>query len=914
MAEALAMVGLASALVQFIEFGGKVLRQLRRLEADVSGVPAVFQSVRSRLPLMVDLVKKIMLRMDAGLVDENSQEMIYPVVRSCAMQAEQLDELIARALPHKNESSWSRGKKAITGVLIESEVERIDTAFKANFNLLAQASTFHMMDGDKRGNGGTGNGLFNFLGSNVHVTVQSSGPVGSSSSDEYSVPMFDVSPPAYGQSPPSRPSVGSLSISRASSPAPKASVFMVPFNRDPNFLGRRATLDDIDERFSTQPAVALAGLGGIGKTQIAIEYAYMYHDRHPEAHVFWVYASDPVRFEESYHHIARRMTFPGWDEPDADSLQLVYDGLSSDDCGKWLFILDNADDESLFHGRRTGASSSPSKTYARYIPKSQQSSVLITTRDRRVGERLSGRQRPIDVSVMTPAESIELLRSKMVEEDWDEDDAMKLRELPDRGRISRDPLRGDEDAKELLSEHLEDPRREIDTENSVMRTWKLSFDQISKNAPRAADILSIVAVLDYHSVPVYLLRKPKETETGFRTALGALQAFSLLTATRGKDAVCKTHRLVAMAGQRWLEARGTLSRWQGEAVRLLAAAFPGPGKQKYAEWPLYEAMVPHTTLALGYELEDPVVLLEAARLMVAVSLYHMSRGRYERALDYCHRSLEIRQSLLPADDVMTIDCIQTLGEALLHCGDLEQAAATLRKAVAGREKTLGPEHPDTLESCSDLTITLLELDDLDAAEVTALRALHGRKRVLGEDDPDTLVSLNIHCMVLHRKGKLDDAGAQYAETLQRREAMIGEEHPDTIITRNNYARYLYDTGDLEAARAMLDRVLAGEAKVLGSEGYDIQVSLCTSALLQAARGDIAGADQQLRKVLKMREKLLGGTHPSTIFTLQMLADLHSGNTSAPDVAQRFRRMIGEREKRNGGAKASALLRAGLLFD
>jgi len=632
------------------------------------------------------------------------------------------------------------------------------------------------------------------------------------------------------------------------------------------------------------------------------------------------------------------MAFPGWDDHDADALQLVYDGLGSDESGKWLFILDNADDESLFHGRRTDSSSAGGKTFARYIPKSAKGSMLITTRDRRVGERLSGRQRPIDVSVMTEAESMELLQSKMIEDDWREEDAKKLvaelNYLPlaitqAAAFISENCLTiaeyletlfaGDEDAKELLSEHLEDPRREIDTENSVMRTWKLSFDQISRNMPRAAEILSIVSVLDYHSVPVYLLRKEKETETGFRTALGTLQAFSLLTATRGKDAVCKTHRLVALAGQRWLEARETLPHWQGEGLKLLAAAFPGPGKQKYEEWPLYEALVPHTALALGYQYDDPVVLLEEARLMVAVSLYHMSRGRYGRALDYCRRSLEIRQSILPEDDVMTIDSIQTLGEALLHTGDLEEAAETLRRAVAGRSKTLGPEHPDTLESYSDLTITLLELDDLDGAEVTALRALEGRQRVLDEDHPDTLVSLSIHCIVLHRQGKLDQAGPQYEETLARREAIIGEEHPDTIITRNNYARYLFDIGDLEQARAVLDRVLEGEAKVLGAEGYDIQVSLSTSALLQAARGDIAGADQQLRKVLKIREKLLGGTHPSTMYTLEMLVDLHSGEGGTPETAQRFRKMIEERERKTtrGGktlVKASALLRAGLLFD
>jgi len=290
MAEALAMVGLASALVQFIEFGGKVLRQLRRLEADISGMPAVFQNVRSRLPLMVDLVKKIMLRMDAGLVDENSQEMILPVVRNCAMQAEQLDELIARALPQKNESTWSRGKKAVIGVLAEAEIERIDAAFKANFNLLTQANAFQMMDnGDGGRRGGVTNGMFNFMGSNVQVTVQGGGVGGGGGGDRRGTgtmdelfPKFGGAPPAY-QSPPyggrasppfsrrpSSPFSQSSQSRRPSSPAPppappaKPSVFMVPFPRDPNFLGRRTTIDQIDQRLASQPAVSLAGLGGIG--------------------------------------------------------------------------------------------------------------------------------------------------------------------------------------------------------------------------------------------------------------------------------------------------------------------------------------------------------------------------------------------------------------------------------------------------------------------------------------------------------------------------------------------------------------------------------------------------------------------------------------------------------------------------
>ena len=105
----------------------------------------------------------------------------------------------------------------------------------------------------------------------------------------------------------------------------------------------------------------------------------------------------------------------------------------------------------------------------------------------------------------------------------------------------------------------------MDTENSVMRTWKLSFDQISKGKPRAAQILSLMAVLDYHGAPRTLLRKDEDTEVGFRTALGALQAFSLITAEKGKDAACKMHPLVALSTQKWLEVQGMLRHFQIEA-------------------------------------------------------------------------------------------------------------------------------------------------------------------------------------------------------------------------------------------------------------------------------------------------------------------------------------------------------------
>ena len=272
--------------------------------------------------------------------------------------------------------------------------------------------------------------------------------------------------------------------------------------------------------------------------------------------------------------------------------------------------------------------------------------------------------------------------------------------------------------KDLLSEHLEDPRRDLDTENAVMRTWKLSFDPISRGKPRAAELLSLMAALDHHGAPRMLLRKDGETETGFLTALGALQTFSLITTGRGKDAACKMHRLVALSTQKWLELRGMLQHWQTTALKVLSENFPG--RQSYENWALLEALTPHAQLVFSFTFDTVMDLLQCAALLDFAALYDLGKGRYDEAHDKCVKSLQIRETILPADDPLTLESVQTLGETLLHLGRLDSARSMLQRAIAGREKALAAEHPDTLESISDLTITLLELDDVTTAEETAL--------------------------------------------------------------------------------------------------------------------------------------------------------------------------------------------------
>ncbi|MCJ1396686.1 hypothetical protein MMC18_009578 [Xylographa bjoerkii] len=193
MAEAFAVIGLASALLQFIEFGTKVIRRLRQLEDHTAESKACFRDVRNRFPLMLDLVKKIMVQMEADLVSDKSKEAMYPVVQNCILQAQELEKLFDRTLPRPNDNSWVRGKKAIYGAGSESEIE-------------------------------------------LHVTLAQQ------ESQPSPLPWEEIEKQAH---------------------AVRA-IFMVPFTRDANFLGRQDTIKTVSEAFQESHFVALFGLGGIG--------------------------------------------------------------------------------------------------------------------------------------------------------------------------------------------------------------------------------------------------------------------------------------------------------------------------------------------------------------------------------------------------------------------------------------------------------------------------------------------------------------------------------------------------------------------------------------------------------------------------------------------------------------------------
>src|SRR4051812_31837462 len=170
-----------------------------------------------------------------------------------------------------------------------------------------------------------------------------------------------------------------ISERRETPPAPFATI---PFSRDPDFVNRGDILDQIDQRCSEPAArVALVGLGGVGKSQLAIEFAHRIAARQPDTWVFWVHAGTQARVEEGFRTIADTVKLPGRHQPKADIPQLVYGWLSNERNGRWIMILDSADDSDVFLGPNSGDARNQ-RPFATYLPQSRNGSIVITTRNK----------------------------------------------------------------------------------------------------------------------------------------------------------------------------------------------------------------------------------------------------------------------------------------------------------------------------------------------------------------------------------------------------------------------------------------------------------------------------------------------------------------------------------------------------
>jgi tetratricopeptide (TPR) repeat protein len=682
----------------------------------------------------------------------------------------------------------------------------------------------------------------------------------------------------------------------------------MPLTSNPLFVGREEDFKTLAKAMKGGETVAIGqvqiaaatGLGGIGKTQLAVEFVHRY-GQYFAGGFFWLSFADPKAIPAEVAACGER---GGLDLP------LGFSNLPLDDqvrlvLSAWqsplprLLVFDNCEKEELL---------------ARWRPPTGGCRVLVTSHRATWDVTLGVQALPL--GVLSRAESVALLRKFRPE--LAEDDAKAIAEelgdLPLALHLAGSYLARYRHAvtpKDYLTQ-LRAPNplahRSLQaggispTQHAqhVARTFVLSYDRLDPADPADALALALLGRASYFApgepIPRDLLRATLDYGTVTKLKTGLWMKLRNLLRIGNPTLETRNQKLETEQGEDGLARLVELGLLEAEAEgalrlhRLVTAFVRGVAAdaeaQEVVEETLFaeaarlnEAGYPAPLLAWQSHLRavtDAAQKREderAARLCNALGYHLHVIGDYARARPYYERALRIREQVLGEEHPDTAQSLNNLGGLLQALGDLAGACPYCERALRIREKVLGGEHPDTAASLNNLGGLLKAQGDLAGARPYYERALRIYEQVLGGEHPDTALSLNNLGLLLYAMGDLAGARPYLERALRITEKVLGEEHPDTALSLNNLGYVLQAQGDLAGARPYLERALRITEKVLGEEHPDTALSLNNLGALLYAMGDLAGARPYCERALRIREQVLGEEHPDTAQSLNNLGGL-----------------------------------------
>ena len=436
-----------------------------------------------------------------------------------------------------------------------------------------------------------------------------------------------------------------------------------------------------------------------------------------------MHASNAARFEEGYRSISERLKIPGWNNPEVDILRLVNKWLSDEANGQWLMIIDNVDDATIFSypARENKDNTNPAKSADRlsdFLPKSQNGSILVTTRSRDVAYRITGDDRHIImVNPMDEELAMELLRKKL-HGNFNEDDAKKLVHTLDYmplavsqaaafisqrtphttiSRYLQDLQKSDVDRTRLLTKNTPDTRRDGRASNSILATWQISFENIRKERPSAARLLSLMCLFDRQGIPKSLLNHHyggKDEEEDFEEDIYTLHSYSMISANTDSTEF-EMHHLVQFSTKEWLELRGELKYWKEKFINIMDEEFP---VGRYENWAICQKLFPHVASVIDFPPVNPEQVARWASILFRVAWYANERGNY----------------------------------ALAEKWNMQ--------ALRAYTDEIGPEHPSTLSSMANLALTYKNQGRWKEAEEPFVQAMKIRMAMARADHLSMLMS------------------------------------------------------------------------------------------------------------------------------------------------------------------------------
>ncbi|MEU9010453.1 FxSxx-COOH system tetratricopeptide repeat protein [Streptomyces sp. NPDC048479] len=631
--------------------------------------------------------------------------------------------------------------------------------------------------------------------------------------------------------------------------------------RNAGFTGRDGLLVHLRQALTSNARVAvqaLRGRGGVGKTQLAIEYGHRFAGEYELA--WWIRSEEPALIPDQLAVLAVKTGAAQAGTPPTEALEALAEELRTR--GRWLLVFDNAEDPAAL---------------APYLPGGS-GHVLITSRNPRWQDHAA----PVEVDGFARTESIALLQTRVPglgEHDADRL-AHQLEDLPlalvQAAALLADGLTLPQYLR-LLGENIGrvlDKGRPHGYPVSLAAQIRLSTQHLAKAQPTALALLHACALLAPEPFPLHactgpvadpppdvagLLNDPFEATD----ALGALARQGL---ARVQDGTVQLHRLTqAVVHDQLTPAERTSAARAAET--LLISAHPGDAADP-TTWPAWPDLIPHL-LTL-----DPASLTTSDGRYAACEAcwYLMDRGNAPTALPRLQHLHHTWTRTLGPDHQHTLWAANYLGRAYNDTQNHTQARALDEDTLERRRRVLGDDHPDTLGTASNLAIRLAALGEVEAARALGQDTLERRRRVLGEDHPDTLAAASNLAIWLAALGEVEAARALGQDTLERQRRVRGEDHPDTLGTAYNLSIWLAELGEVEAARVLGEDTLE-RRRVLGEDHPDTLAAASNLSIWLAELGEVEAARALGEDTLERRRRVQGEDHPDTLRTARILKGL-----------------------------------------
>lgn len=634
----------------------------------------------------------------------------------------------------------------------------------------------------------------------------------------------------------------------------------IPHRPSRYFVGRDAELDEIRRRFAEESGPvalvqAIQGLGGVGKTQLAVHFAHRFSSDY--AGIWWIRAETPETLVNDYVALARELGLAiGESASQEDTIAAVrqYLGNTQETGERWLLIFDNADPNQA--------------ALASTIPSRGRCDVLITSRIR----DWSGLYQEQNVGVLPKEDTIRFFKDRTGESD--DDAAGNLAEA-----LGRLPLALEQAAayvvahrpQETLAKYLErfnrkpldrlyeDKPRTGEYDEVVATTWMISFEVVEAEEPAAGDFLRLCAFLAPEQIPLELIlsqvdQMPKRLSEAVSdpdrspNVIAALLRYSLVEPA-GSSAI-DVHRLVQLVVREWLTA-AERETWAAATVRVINAIFPD-GAHEAATWSLADSLLAHGLAAANYAEALHVEEAISGQLLNRIGRYLFGHGQYTPAVNAFERALALRMESLGSNHVDVAMDMNDLGMALEKLSKPDEAQPLHERSLAIDEAAYGPDHPSVAIGLNNLASLRQAQGKLDEAHPLYERSLAISEAVNGPNHPEVAATLSNFAKLRQAQGKLDEAQSLYERALSICEAAYGADHPDVATILRNLANLRQAQGKLGDARILYERAINSAVRV----GADSNAAITSRAFarFELEQGRITPALTRLKAALEFDQR------------------------------------------------------------